>query len=74
MPTQTCWPELEPYGVDRVWDAIQQRAQAGPGGDEDRDDLDLLTPEWRAFTSDTATELSNCQYLWMRDLDYAASA
>lgn len=23
MPTQTCWPELEPYGADRVWRAIR---------------------------------------------------
>lgn len=58
MPTQTCWPELEPYGADRVWEAIQHRAHAGPVDDDgDHDDLDLLTPEWRAFTSDTTTEL-----------------
>jgi hypothetical protein len=56
LPTQTCWPELEPYGVDRVWEAIHRRADAEPA-DEDQDHLDLHTPEWRAFTSGIRSEL-----------------
>ncbi|GAB2961447.1 DUF1998 domain-containing protein [Micromonospora polyrhachis] len=56
LPTQTCWPEVEPYGVDRVWEAIQHCAQAGPAED-DQDTDDVLTPEWRAFTTNTTTEL-----------------
>lgn len=56
MPTQTCWAELEAYGVDAAWDAIQRRAHADPAEDKD-DDLDLLKPEWHAFTSRTSTEL-----------------
>jgi hypothetical protein len=56
LPTQTCWPELEPYGVDRVWEAIHRRADAEPA-DDDQDHLDLHTPEWRAFTSGTKTDL-----------------
>lgn len=56
LPTQTCWPELEPYGVDRVWEAIQRRADE-ESADNDEDELDLLTPEWRAFTTGTTTDL-----------------
>ncbi|MFD1321653.1 DrmB family protein [Micromonospora sonneratiae] len=56
LPTQTCWPELEPYGVDRVWAAIQRRARAEPD-DDDRDNVDVRRPEWRAFTTNTRTEL-----------------
>ncbi|MFY1653221.1 DrmB family protein [Solwaraspora sp. WMMB762] len=65
LPTQTCWPELEPYGVDKVWAAIQRRHDAGddsPGaggrlGSSDDDHLDLRLPEWRAFTAGTGAEL-----------------
>jgi hypothetical protein len=57
MPTQTCWPELEPYGVDRAWEAIDRRARAAPAAEDETDDLDLLTPEWRAFTTGGTTEL-----------------
>ncbi|MEU3454276.1 DUF1998 domain-containing protein [Micromonospora sp. NPDC006766] len=56
MPTQSCWPELKPYGVDRVWAAVQRRANAGPDDTGD-DNTDLRTPEWRAFTSGRPTEL-----------------
>lgn len=52
MPTQTCWPELQPYGVDRAWEAIERRVAGQRVDDEDGDDLDLLTPEWRAFTGE----------------------
>ena len=57
MQTQTCWPELEPYGVERAWQAIQRHADAGPADQEDHDDLDLLAPEWRAFSADSDVEL-----------------
>lgn len=57
MPTQTCWPELEPYGADKVWQAIERHAEAGPVTDDDHDNLDLLTPEWRAFTAATGSDL-----------------
>jgi|HigsolmetaAR206D_1030411.scaffolds.fasta_scaffold01559_8 hypothetical protein len=56
LPTQACWAGLEPYGVDRVWEAITRRADAGPTDDAD-DALDVLTPEWRAFTSGTRLDL-----------------
>ena len=62
VQTQTCWPELEPYGVDRAWDAILNRAadsgSSTASDDEDRaDDLDLLTPEWQAFSAEADVEL-----------------
>ncbi|MGH3437321.1 MAG: DrmB family protein [Pseudonocardiaceae bacterium] len=57
MPTQTCWPELEPHGVDRVWRAIRSRASAGEAAQERPNELDLLAPEWSAFTSDTPMTL-----------------
>lgn len=48
MRTQFFWPELEPYGVDKVWEAITRHT----GGTEQRpdDDDDLRTPEWRVFS------------------------
>jgi hypothetical protein len=58
MRTQTCWAELEPYGVDRAWTAIQARASAAiddtPAGD---DELDLLRPEWDAFSGGAEVDL-----------------
>ena len=57
MPTQTCWPELEPYGADRVWHAIRSRVDSG-GLDQQRPgELDLLAPEWEALTSGTSVNL-----------------
>ncbi|MEU5402630.1 DUF1998 domain-containing protein [Streptomyces sp. NPDC005963] len=51
LPTQTCWPELEQYGADAVWAAISREVQARAGDQEDEEeDFDLTTPEWRAFT------------------------
>ncbi|MEU8314568.1 MULTISPECIES: DUF1998 domain-containing protein [unclassified Micromonospora] len=57
LPTQSCWPKLKPYGVERVWPAIQRRATNGPADDTGDDDTDLRAPEWRAFTSGTPVEL-----------------
>lgn len=51
LPTQTCWPELEPYGLDTVWNAITYRAQSGGGGQREAPDLDLRSPEWRELSS-----------------------
>lgn len=56
MPTQGCWAELKPYGVDRVWTAIQRRSKAAAADEPDEGD-DLRTPEWLAFTAGTSTEL-----------------
>jgi hypothetical protein len=51
LPTQACWPELEQYGADAVWTAITKEAQAVTGEPEEEDEeFDLITPEWRAFT------------------------
>ncbi|MFE2755013.1 DrmB family protein [Actinosynnema sp. NPDC059335] len=49
MRTQRCWPELEPYGEDKVWEAIRRRA-SGPVEEEPVNASDLLTPEWETFT------------------------
>lgn len=60
MPTQTVWPELEPYGVERAWAAIQQHARAvadGPSAADAGDGLDLLGPEWDAFTGAAEVDL-----------------
>jgi hypothetical protein len=51
LPTVACWPDVEPYGVDAVWTAIQRRAEAEDGtGGGDLGDVELETPEWEAFT------------------------
>jgi hypothetical protein len=57
MPTQTCWPELEPYGVDRVWQAIRSHAASGEHHEERHGELDLLTPEWAALTGEDPVNL-----------------
>lgn len=55
MRTQFFWSELEPYGVDKVWEAItQHRTAAEPQPD---DDDDLRTPEWREFAGAITREL-----------------
>ncbi|HWE91875.1 MAG TPA: DUF1998 domain-containing protein [Pseudonocardiaceae bacterium] len=33
LPTQGCWPDLEPFGVDETWDAITRRAAAAAEAD-----------------------------------------
>jgi len=60
MPTQTLWPELEPYGVDRAWAAIQKHARSlaeGDNGDAADGGLDLLGPEWAAFSGGAEVDL-----------------
>lgn len=57
MPTQTCWPELEPYGADRVWQVIRSRASSGRPDQQRTDELDLLVPEWDALASDIPVSL-----------------
>lgn len=57
MPTQTCWPELEAYGSDRVWHAIRSRAANGGHNQQQLAGLDLLAPEWAALTSETPVSL-----------------
>ncbi|MFD9876643.1 DrmB family protein [[Kitasatospora] papulosa] len=50
LPTQACWPELEQYGADAVWDAVAKEVEAAAGPAAEDEDFDLTTPEWRAFT------------------------
>ncbi len=57
MPTQTCWPQLEAYGPDRVWHAIRSRATDGVQHQRQSDGLDLLGPEWAALASDNPVNL-----------------
>lgn len=56
MKTQACWPELEEYGADAVWKAMKRHAEAADF-DDDGDALDLLGPEWTAFTSGKQSDL-----------------
>lgn len=56
MPTQSCWPELEQYGAGAVWKAIRKHADTPEGG-EPANVLDLLGPEWEAFTASKEADL-----------------
>lgn len=58
LPTVACWPDVEPYGADAVWAAIQRRAAKEKDKDGD-DDPDLLVPEWQAFTRSEASDFAN---------------
>jgi hypothetical protein len=49
LPTVACWPDVEFWGVDAVWAAIQRRVAASDG-DGAGEDVELETPEWEAFT------------------------
>lgn len=54
MRTQKGWAELEPFGADKVWEAIGRRARtlaAGSADDSETDERDLLRPEWNAFAT-----------------------
>ncbi|MEU8915877.1 DUF1998 domain-containing protein [Streptomyces nigrescens] len=62
LPTQACWQELEPYGVEAVWKAVTDEATAtspAASAAEPSDDegFDLATPEWEAFTAPRRYEL-----------------
>ncbi len=57
MPTQTCWPELETYGPDRVWQAIRARAAGAGPTRQQLTGLDLLAPEWAALSSEKPVNL-----------------
>lgn len=57
MPSLACWPELEPYDLDAIWQAIRKRAEQATESSEPIDDLDLDTPEWEAFTRPEPVEL-----------------
>ncbi|MEO3778165.1 DUF1998 domain-containing protein [Micromonospora sp. B11E3] len=59
LPSLGCWATLRPYGVDRVWEAMRRRADAGSADDDTDDDTDLRRPEWLAFTSGRGVELSD---------------
>ena len=58
LPSLACWPDVEPYGVDAVWQAIQRRAEEEEAGeDEGPSDIDLKGPEWQAFIRPAPIEL-----------------
>ncbi|MBT1098619.1 DUF1998 domain-containing protein [Streptomyces sp. Tu10] len=62
LPTQACWPELEGYGVEKVWAAVTDEAAAASAGssaqaNQDDEEFDLTTPEWKAFTAPHRYEL-----------------
>jgi len=60
MRTQFFWPELEPYGVDRAWDSLQTHAHRLADNNtshEPDEELDLLRPEWDAFSGGTDIDL-----------------
>lgn len=57
MKSFACWPDVEPYGVDAVWQAIQRRAANDPAAGDADDDLDLAGPEWDAFTRPSQIDL-----------------
>jgi hypothetical protein len=50
LPNYFFWPELQPHGVDKAWEAIERRASASPEERDGQNDLELLRPEWAAFT------------------------
>jgi hypothetical protein len=57
MKSFACWPDVEPYGVDAVWQAIQRHAEDDPSAGDADDDLDLAGPEWDAFTRPSQIDL-----------------
>ncbi|UMP02300.1 DUF1998 domain-containing protein [Amycolatopsis sp. EV170708-02-1] len=54
IPNQNCWPDLERYGIDKVWRAVVERARHKPRDERRGDNVDLYQPEWDALTSDRA--------------------
>src|SRR5260370_22925380 len=50
LPSLACWPDVEPYGADAVWEAILRRAEQEDNADDGPADIDLKGPEWQAFT------------------------
>ncbi|HET9899322.1 MAG TPA: DUF1998 domain-containing protein [Streptosporangiaceae bacterium] len=57
LPGMACWPDIEPYGADAVWEAIQRRAEADLDDPDGGSDVDLAGPEWLAFTRPTEIDL-----------------
>ncbi|MDF5755567.1 DUF1998 domain-containing protein [Spongiactinospora sp. TRM90649] len=53
-----CWGELEHFGVDEVWKAIRRHTEDGTDTAQ-HDELDLMTPEWNAFTRPGAVRLDD---------------
>ncbi|MGW0517136.1 DrmB family protein [Crossiella sp. NPDC003009] len=56
LPTQFFWPELEPHGVDKAWEAIERYAGGDADDAEEFGATKLLRPEWRAFTDSVGLE------------------
>ncbi|MFI7118064.1 DrmB family protein [Amycolatopsis sp. NPDC049868] len=59
IPNQNCWPDLERYGIDKVWRAVVERARHRPCDERRGDSVDLYQPEWDALTSDRAANQPN---------------
>ncbi len=57
LPSLACWPDVEPYGVDAIWEAIQRKAEDVNDDDDGPSDIDLKGPEWQAFTRPEPIEL-----------------
>lgn len=55
LPGLSCWPQLEHYGVDAVWEALRPR-QEEPNAttDSSTKPTDLQVPEWEKLTADAA--------------------
>ena len=56
IPTHARWPELEPHGVDAVWQAIRDHSAAAGRQPRPRE-TNLLVPEWDAWTDDAPMSL-----------------
>ena len=50
LPSLACWPDVEPYGADAVWEAILRRAEQEDNADDGPADIDLKGPECRGLS------------------------
>jgi hypothetical protein len=57
LPSLACWPDVESYGADAIWQAIRRRAEQETDAGDDASELDLRVPEWQAFIRPTAIDL-----------------
>ena len=57
LPSLACWPDVESYGADAVWQAIRRRAEQETDAGDEASELDLRVPEWQAFIRPTAIDL-----------------
>ena len=59
LPTVACWPDVEQYGVDAVWGAIQRQAKREKNSSSEPEETELHTPEWQAFTRPEPSDFPN---------------